>query len=1006
MAQIPRHVLYEGSDVLLLRAAARSLDSASVPWPDPADSEELRTWLVKSWEDPVLREAVVCASPSLALRADRIAAGLGVSARQVRSAAVALARYQLRAAGRPTPFGLFAGVAGARFGGHALARFGEAHRAAARCDAAWLLSVIERCEACAPLTGRLSVVFSSLAVLHAGKWEVPAGPDRQVIRDSPAVRAVRDASQAPVRIGVLADRLSSAFPGSGDKGTRMVAELVRLGFLITNLRPPMTTTDALGHVTRELRAAGAHEIPEMADLLEQLETLHRDLADHNAAEPEHQAAMRENLSKAVSEISAEGRTPLCLDLRLDAEVMLPEPVRQEMAAAASALIRLSPNPGGSPVWEDYHRRFVGRFGTATLVPLLDVIDPAAGLGYPAGYPASILPLPPERDADRHAHLAQLITGESEVMLTDELIDAMTGSLFDPRLVPAHVEIAARVQAASTADLDAGRYTLHISPARSAGTLTSRFSALAAGSDLDHVYRDAPAAYDGARPVQLSVPPLFIRGQNVGRIPAYLPGVLSLGEHRRGGEPLGPDDLAVTATLRGLHLVHRETGQVIEPQVFHPLDLEKQLPALGRFLAHLPRAFVADYLVFDWGPFRRLPHLPAVRYRRSVLSPEQWRLTADVLPPVRAGLAEWRRVLASWRQRTGCPGTVQLHNGDQTLRLDLDEPLHALCLREHLDDDKPAIMTRAREPGDYGWIGGHAHEIALPLTRRGATVPTEMPRHLVPVSAAGHGQLPLAAHSAWLSAKLFTAPDAMDEIIGRHLPALIASLETEEVWFIRYRNREETDHLRLRIAAGHGQAQHRAAELAAWVSDLQVRRLCGRYALGTYYPEVGRYGDGESMRAAEAVFAADSAVAIAQLGRPPRIDPVALTALGMLEIAAAFSGGLEHGTQWLVGLRLPPGKAADRATARTATTLARNGELSSFGTLPGDLDPAWRQRAAAVAAYRTTLDANADTTHILESLLHIHHNRYRGIDRDGEGTCRRLARQAALAQRAARPKKAA
>ena len=199
MAQVRDHVVYQASDVLLLRAAARSLDSAFVPWPDPADGEELRMWLVKAWEDPVLREAVACASPSLALRADRIAAGRGVPARQVRSAAVALARYQLRAAGRPTPFGLFAGVAGARFGGSASARFGEAHRAAARCDAAWLLSVIERCEACAPLAGRLTVVFSSLAVLHAGKWEVPAGPDRQVIRDSPAVRAVRDASQAPVQ---------------------------------------------------------------------------------------------------------------------------------------------------------------------------------------------------------------------------------------------------------------------------------------------------------------------------------------------------------------------------------------------------------------------------------------------------------------------------------------------------------------------------------------------------------------------------------------------------------------------------------------------------------------------------------------------------------------------------------------------------------------------------------------------------------------------------------------
>jgi len=247
--------------------------------------------VTRSWENPVLREAVACASPSLAVRADRIAAGLAVPARQVLSADVALARYQLRAAGRPTPLGLFAGVAAARFGGLALVRFGKAHQAAARCDAAWLLSVIERCESCAPLAGRLTVAFSSLAVLHAGKWEVPSGPDRQVIRDSPAVRAVRDASQSPVEVSVLGDLLSSAFPGTGEKGTRMVSELVRLRFLITSLRPAMTT-DALGHVTRDLRAAGADEIPEMAALLEQLEALHRELAAHNTAGPERQAAMR------------------------------------------------------------------------------------------------------------------------------------------------------------------------------------------------------------------------------------------------------------------------------------------------------------------------------------------------------------------------------------------------------------------------------------------------------------------------------------------------------------------------------------------------------------------------------------------------------------------------------------------------------------------------------------------------------------------------------------------
>jgi thiopeptide-type bacteriocin biosynthesis protein len=344
--------------------------------------------------------------------------------------------------------------------------------------------------------------------------------------------------------------------------------------------------------------------------------------------------------------------------------------------------------------------------------------------------------------------------------------------------------------------------------------------------------------------------------------------------------------------------------------------------------------------------------------------------------------------------------VQLHNGDLTLRLDLDEPLHALGLREHVDDGKPAVMTRAREPGDYGWIGGHAHEVALPLTRRGEPAPAEMPERLVSVPAARHGELPLAEDSAWLSATLFTARDSMDEIIGGHLPALTASLGTEEVWFIRYRNREETDHLRARIAAGHGQAAHRAAALAAWVSDLRVRRLCARFALDTYYPEVGRYGDGGCMRAAEAVFAADSAVASAQLRHPPGIDPVALAALGMLDIAAAFSGGPEQG-HTVAGRAAPaagqgrrPGHGPDRHHARAQR---RAEQLRHTARRP-------RPRVAAPRRGRGGLPQDPGR----ERELHPHPRippahppqPLPGIDRDGEGACRQLTSQAALARRAA------
>jgi hypothetical protein len=70
-------------------------------------------------------------------------------------------------------------------------------------------------------------------------------------------------------------------------------------------------------------------------------------------------------------------------------------------------------------------------------------------------------------------------------------------------------------------------------------------------------------------------------------------------------------------------------------------------------------------------------------------------------------------------------------------------------------------------------------------------------------------------------------------------------------------------------------------------------------------------------------------------------------------------------------------------------------------LPGwiiAVDRAWQARADALAAYRKQLPPDANTDVIVESLLHMHHNRAIGIDPDSERTCRRLARQAALTWR--------
>src|SRR5690606_3108157 len=99
----------------------------------------------------------------------------------------------------------------------------------------------------------------------------------------------------------------------------------------------------------------------------------------------------------------------------------------------------------------------------------------------------------------------------------------------------------------------------------------------------------------------------------------------------------------------------------------------------------------------------------------------------------------------------------------------------------------------------------------------------------------------------------------DEIIADHLPRLCAVLPGELAWwFVRYRSPRETDHLRLRIrTADPDRYGAYAAAAGEWAEQLRREGLAGGLAFDSYHPEIGRYGHGAAMEAAEAVFAADS-----------------------------------------------------------------------------------------------------------------------------------------------------
>jgi thiopeptide-type bacteriocin biosynthesis protein len=993
--------LYEHSGRALLRAAVAPLTAVPSWWPDPSEASSCRAWLADVWPDPDFAEAVRAASPGLAARVDAVLAGEPVTARQTCRAALGVARYLLRATGRPTPFGLFAGVAPMAIGSGPHLRWGAAHRPVARVDTEWLAAVIDELEADSDLLARLDVVFSNLAAQRGGRLQLPhGGPNRVSIRLTGVVRHVREEAADPVHFADLADNLARAACADRDQAVRTLTELVRQGFLITGLRAPLTTTDPLTYLLDRLRDVSADTLPTgSASVVRSLAAIHSGLRRHNLAAPDSDAAgAREAIRRRMKTLGTAGRTPLALDLVLDCEARLPARLAHDLQRAADALLRLTRQPSGDAVWRNYHAAFWERWSTGTLVPLTELLDPATGLGHPAEYPGSTMPAPTrgpnERDERLLALAWQALTeGSREIVLTDETIDALAGDTrFDTRHIAPHVELSARVQATDSGALEAGDYLLTVAPARAAGTLTSRFSVAATGEGLAEVYAAVPTLVEGALPAQLSFPPLYPHSENVTRVPAYLPHVIALGEHRgpAGSEEVIPvDDLAVTATRDRLYLVSVSRRRVVEPQVFHALALDKQTPPIARFLAHISRAFSPSWTGFDWGPHaRNLPFLPRVRYGRTVLAPARRLLTPDDLAD-----------LDGWRARWKCPPVVELRDDDRTLRLTLDEPLHVAILVAHLRRAGRAVLVEAAEVADMGWAGGHVHEIAVPLVRAGRGAPSPLTGASPRIDPRGHGAVPGTPEARWLSASIPTHPELFTEIIAGQLPRLLASLGRPPCWFVRYRSPNESDHLRLRLRVPGGGYGEVAGVVGEWAQRVRDAGLAGGLSFGTYAPEVGRYGTGRAMEAAEAVFVADSRLVVAQArSLPPTvIHPGALAALNMVHIAEGFLGP-GAGTDRLAD-RPVAAAVAERAVADQVVPLARCRSHAELTGWDGEVTTAWRQRAGALAAYRRALPEGADTDAVLEALLHMHHNRAVGLDPDGERVCRRLARQAARARRA-------
>lgn len=988
--------MYRYVDAAMIRAAAYPDGWRIPPPPEPArevcvDARRWRRWIEQIAEDQYLRDAVELASPSLARAVREVCAGQVDAPKRVRRTGVALLRYALRLRHRATPFGLFAGVAPARFGTGTEARWGGDHCLALRPDAAWLCTVVDALERCPELLRRLPVVADTTGIVRGDRLVIPcrraaegsgSTPGEVNVRRTPLARTILSHASVPVTASELIDQATAELANvAGPRLEQVVAELVRHGFLHTGLRPPMTVPDGLGHVLDALDAAGADEIAGVAPTVRALRDIRTSLES------------RVPVAAAMTGLSDATEQPLAADLRLDCTVRLPEAVAREAASAVNTLTCLSPRPLGGRSWRDYHARFLDRYGPNILVPVTDLVDPDLGLGYPAGYRSSPHPPADRQITDRDERLLALAQRAGaartrQITLTESQIRDLAAA--EPIAEPPHLDLCFRIQAESLRALDAGDFTLIVTGATPTGGATAgRFLHLLDANDRDRMtasYADLPSLTEGARPAQISSPPLRTRTENVARAPAVLADVISIGEHRPGGIRLA--DLAVAADTKRFYLVSHRTGTPVEPTVMNAVDLPSFTHPLARFLCELPRSHAAAVVPFHWGAAANLPFLPRIRYGRAVLSLATWRIRTADLPAPPESPKTWAAALLTWRRRFLVPSVVDLGDDDQRLRMDLRCGTDRAILRGELDRAGHVTLREAAdEATTYGWLDGRPHEITLTLASSQTPRPAPRLQDAVVIDSRDHGRMP--GTSRWAQARL-TSHHAPELI--RRLPTLLDHWDDEPPvwWYVRGH-----DHLRLNFRLPRPDAHGRlTAYVGAWCTDLRHSGLLSDLCWETSFTESA----GEIAVALENAYAADTGTVLAQLaltgnGAP---HPLALTVAGLVDLVISFLGDTRAAMRWLVDHAVSgPAIPADRTIRDEALRLARpHGNHCVLRRLPRgeSVVTAWGTRRDALDLYRSRLIAEDRCPEsALAALVDAH---LRRTDVDGSA-CRGLARAAAL-----------
>jgi len=857
------------------------------------DRAQLRRRLEDIVTTPEFRDALFVASPSLAAAVDPWRKD--PDSDKGRATERSLVSYVMRAAARPTPFGLFAGCTTGTIGARTCLRFEgmSRYQRHTRLDMDYLWNLAEAVERDPDLRGELEYQPNSSLyqvgdrLLFAEARLGQAGRSYRLVAVGATPYLMQTLARA--RDGARLDILAAALVD--DDITRAdadeyITELADSQVLVADVRPQLT-----GAPPTETLAATLGRCERSAHLARQLDAAADGLAALDADGIGVPAERYHAVASVLDGLPASPEPSRFVQVDLTkpaAEVTLGAAVVSELLRGVEVLHSLSRYRQHEGL-RQFREQFTRRYETRE-VPLAQALDEENGIGFersssPSSEAAPLLAgLPLRRDQDHSVRWTRrdtflldkltraLAAGSSEIAIgaaeAAAVRDRDTPPLPDAFHVLAAI-VADNEQAIRREDFEV---VLHATSGPSGARLLGRF--LHADQELHQLVRAHLTAEEALYPERVFAEVVHFPEGRVGNILSrpVLRGyeIPYLG---RSGAPadrqLPLSDLLVSVQGERIVLGSRRLGCEVIPRLTTAHNHIGRGLGVYRFLCALQYQQVTPGIMWDWGPLALAPFLPRVVSGRLILSRARWNLGETELAAFREpkGATQFAAV-QRLRKRLRLPRYLALADGDNELLIDLDNVLSLETLAHEVRGRASAPVVEMIPGPDQlcasGPEGPFTHQVIVPFVRS-SPHPATHPAHR---SAAPSCARRFPPGSEWLYVKLFTGTATADEVLLRVARAVRSSLAAggaDQWFFIRYGDPDW--HLRIRV---HGEPDRLLAEtlplLHRATAPLLETGQLWRVQLDTYEREVERYGGEAGIRLGERVFHADSDAVLAAVGQ--------------------------------------------------------------------------------------------------------------------------------------------